>query len=65
MYGYIACRQICAPSTYKRGPAEDREGLGFPETEGTDDCELPCEIWKLSLGPLQELQGSFTAEPTL
>lgn len=30
------------------------EGVLFPETEGTDDCEVPCRSWGLNPGPLED-----------
>lgn len=29
------------------------EGVIFPETEGTDDCEASSRSWELNLGPLE------------
>lgn len=47
VYGYY----ICVWSLQR-----SEEGIGAPGTGVTNDCELPCECWKLNLGPSQEQQ---------
>lgn len=41
------------------------EGTESPKTEISDSDELPCGVWELSLGPLQEQPMVLTAEPPL
>lgn len=63
---WVYCLQANLCTKYiQRGVSRGQRRPRVPETGGTDDCELPCEIWKLSPGPLQELQGSVAAEPAL
>lgn len=38
------------------------EGSGFPKTEISDSDELPCGLWELNLGPLQEQPMILTVE---
>lgn len=41
-------------------PCKTEEGSGFPKTEISDSDELPCGLWELNLGPLQEQPMALT-----
>jgi hypothetical protein len=47
---------VCAASMEARG------GMGFPGTEVTDSCELPCGCWEMNLCPLEEQSVLATAD---
>jgi hypothetical protein len=38
---------------------------GIRSTAVLDGCELPCGLWELNLGPLQEHQVLFITETSL
>lgn len=47
---------VCAPRAHLV-PPEAEEGIEFPGTVVTDDCELPCRGWELSPSFPQEEPG--------
>lgn len=46
-------------------PKKSGEGVRFPGTGVTDDCEPLGGFWDLNLGPLQEQNVLLTNEPSL
>jgi hypothetical protein len=42
-----------------------KKSVGSPGTGVTDGCKPPCGFWELNVGPLQEQQVLFTAEPSV
>lgn len=52
---------VCTPQ-YMPGVLRPEEGMGSPETEVTDDCELPYGCWGLNLDPLEEQPVLLTAD---
>lgn len=51
---WLFCPCVCLCATVC--PRRIGEGIWYPGAEFTDGCELPCEFWKLNLGPLKDQQ---------
>ena len=41
-YFIVVCVYVCLYHVCVWGQQRPEEGIGFPETVATDDCELPC-----------------------
>lgn len=46
-------------------PCETGEDIGSPRIGEKDSCEQSYRFWEKNLGPLQEQQVFFIAEPSL
>jgi hypothetical protein len=55
---------MCITYIHVQSQQRPKEGLKYPETEVTDDCESPFRCQEPNLGPLKEQQVIFASEPS-
>ena len=60
----FACICICVPHSSLVPEERPEEDVGFPRTDITGGCELPCASWTLNPGPREEQAVLLTAEPS-